>query len=434
MASNRKSETLLTKANRVLVGGVNSPVRAFAAVGGVPPFIAKGKGATLTDADGNHYIDYVGGYGPMILGHAHERVMTAITKAVHKGASFGAPTESEVKLAEAVAEAMPAIEAVRLVSSGTEAVMTALRLARGVTGRAKIVKTVGGYHGHADAMLVSAGSGALTLGVPSSPGVPAGAAADTVLVPYNDLSAAAAAMEQFAGQIAGMIVEPVAGNMGVVLPGEGYLQGLRELCDAHGAMLIFDEVMTGFRLAYGGAQQVYGVRPDITTLGKILGGGMPVGAVGGRRTLMNHLAPVGPVYQAGTLSGNPIAMAAGLATLAELQAEGFYESLEQASAQLAQGLLDAARAAGLADRVCLNRAASMMTLFFTPGPVRDHAAATAADPAAFATYFHAMLDAGVYLPPSQYEAFFLSAAHTQDDIHRTIDAAQHAMGLVAKTT
>ena len=424
----------MTKANRVLVGGVNSPVRAFAAVGGVPPFIAKGKGATLTDADGNHYIDYVGGYGPMILGHAHERVMTAITKAVHKGASFGAPTESEVKLAEAVAEAMPAIEAVRLVSSGTEAVMTALRLARGVTGRAKIVKTVGGYHGHADAMLVSAGSGALTLGVPSSPGVPAGAAADTVLVPYNDLSAAAAAMEQFAGQIAGMIVEPVAGNMGVVLPGEGYLQGLRELCDAHGAMLIFDEVMTGFRLAYGGAQQVYGVRPDITTLGKILGGGMPVGAVGGRRTLMNHLAPVGPVYQAGTLSGNPIAMAAGLATLAELQAEGFYESLEQASAQLAQGLLDAARAAGLADRVCLNRAASMMTLFFTPGPVRDHAAATAADPAAFATYFHAMLDAGVYLPPSQYEAFFLSAAHTQDDIHRTIDAAQHAMGLVAKTT
>jgi len=432
MASNKKSEKLLTKANRVLVGGVNSPVRSFAAVGGVPLFIAKGKGALLTDADGNDYVDYIGSYGAMILGHAHERVMTSVTKAVHKGASFGAPTEAEIKLAEAVTAAFPTIEAVRLVSSGTEAVMTALRLARGATGRVKVVKTIGSYHGHADAMLVSAGSGALTLGIPSSPGVPPGAAADTILVPFNDLAATSVAMEQFAGQIAAVIVEPVVGNMGVVPPESGYLPGLRDLCDRHGVLLIFDEVMTGFRVAYGGAQQVYGVRPDLTTLGKILGGGMPVGAVGGRRTLMNHLAPAGPVYQAGTLSGNPIAMAAGLATLAELQAEGVYEQLEQASAKLAQGLLDAAAAAGLAGRVCLNRAASMMTLFFTPGPVRDHASATASDAAAFATFFHAMLDAGIHLPPSQYEALFLSTAHTDDLIRRTIEAAQHAMTLVAK--
>ena len=432
MSTNPKSQKAFARAQQVLVGGVDSPVRAFKAVGGVPPFIAMGHGARITDVDGNEYVDYVGSYGPMILGHAHERVMTAITKAVHKGTSFGAPTEAEVKLAEAVRAAMPGIEKVRFVSSGTEAVMTAIRLARGATGRDKIIKTIGCYHGHGDSMLVSAGSGALTLGVPSSPGVPAGTVADTILVQYNDLSAVRAAFEQNSGKVAGIIVEPIVGNMGVIVPEAGYLQGLRELCDQHKALLIIDEVMTCFRVSYGGAQGLYGVRPDITTLGKIIGGGMPVGAVGGSAALMDHLAPVGPVYQAGTLSGNPIAMAAGLATLTELRAEGFYERLEETSARIEQGMLQAAESAGLAGRVCLNRVGSMMTLFFTAGPVRDFVTATASDTKAFAAFFHGLLEAGVYLPPSQYEAWFVSAAHGDAEIQQTIDAAGHAMTLAAR--
>ena len=419
-----KSRAAFERARRVLVGGVNSPVRAYAAVGGSPVFVATAAGAHVTDVDGNTYVDYVGSYGPAILGHAPAAVVTAIQKAVPRGTSYGAPTEAETRLAEAVAAAVGSVEKVRFVSSGTEAVMTAVRLARGATGRSRIVKCIGGYHGHADAMLVSAGSGAATLGVPSSPGVPAGATADTLLVPYNDPRAAEEAFTAAAGDVAAMLVEPVAGNMGVVPPAPGYLRALRELCDRHGALLIFDEVMTGFRVAYGGAQALYGVRPDITTLGKIIGGGLPVGAVGAPADIMKHLAPEGPVYQAGTLSGNPAAMAAGLATLEVLQGEGFYERLERRSADLAAGLEQAARDAGLDGRVCFNRVGSMLCCFFAPPPVTDYAGASRSDLGAFAAWFRAMLGAGVFLPPSQYEALFVSAAHDEGDIDRTVEAAR----------
>jgi len=341
-AKSDKSQAAFDRARRVLVGGVNSPVRAFAAVGGAPPFAASAKGAYITDIDGNRYVDYVGSYGPAILGHAPEPVTRAITEATRRGTSYGAPTEAETALAEAVIDAFPSIEKVRFVNSGTEAVMTAIRLARGVTGRAKIVKFVGCYHGHADPLLVSAGSGATTLGVPSSPGVPAGATADTLPARYNDLDGVGKLLAAHAGQVAAVLVEPVAGNMGVVPPAEGFLQGLRALCKEAGALLIFDEVMTGFRVAPGGAQGLYRVKPDLTTLGKIIGGGMPVGAVGGPAEIMSHLAPEGPVYQAGTLSGNPVAMSAGLAAVAELRAPGFYEHLERTSAALAEGLRNAA--------------------------------------------------------------------------------------------
>ncbi len=427
-----KSKKAFESAQKVLVGGVDSPVRSFAAVGGAPVFIAKGAGSHVWDLDGNAYIDYVGSYGPLILGHAHERVRTAIAKAARKGASFGATTMDEVKLAEAIAAAIPSIQKVRFVSSGTEAIMTAIRLARGATSRDKLVKCVGGYHGHSDAMLVSAGSGALTLGVPSSPGVPKAVVADTLLAPYNDLAAAQRLFDQLGSQIAAMLVEPIAGNMGLVPPKAGYLQGLRELCSRHGAILIFDEVITGFRLRCGGAQDVLGVTPDLTTLGKIIGGGMPVGAVGGKAELMNLLAPQGPVYQAGTLSGNPVAMAAGLATLQELQAPGLYEQLEETSARLEQGLHGAAAAAGVTDRVCINRAGSLLTMFFTPGPVVDFASATASDTKAFAAYFHSMLRQGIYLPPSQYEACFVSTTHSREDIDQTVRAAALALAEAAK--
>jgi glutamate-1-semialdehyde 2,1-aminomutase len=427
-----KSTAAFRRAQKVLVGGVNSPVRAFAAVGGTPPVIAKAAGARIADIDGNEYIDYVGSYGPTILGHAPEPVVTAISKAIHRGTSYGAPTEAETLLAEAILAAVDSIERIRFVSSGTEAAMSAVRLARGATGRPKVVKFAGCYHGHADALLVSAGSGATTLGVPSSPGVPPGATADTLLLPYNDLAAAGAAFDGHGEKIAAVLVEPVAGNMGVVPPAEGFLPGLRDLCDRHGALLIFDEVMTGFRLALGGAQALYGVRPDLTILGKIVGGGLPVGAFGGRHDLMHHLAPEGPVYQAGTLSGNPAAMAAGLATLQQLRAEGFYEELERKSALLADGLAGAAAAAELAEKICLNRVGSMLCCFFTPGPVTGYASATASDTKAFATWFHAMLDAGVYLAPSQYEALFVSAAHSEDDIHQTVEAASRAFAKTAK--
>ncbi len=421
-----KSQSAFARACKVLVGGVDSPVRAFAAVGGTPPVIARAKGARITDVDGNTYIDYVGSYGPAILGHAAEQVTAAVAKAIQNGASFGAPTEAETLLAEAVVAAVPSIRKVRFVSSGTEAVMSAVRLARGATRRDKIVKIIGCYHGHSDALLVSAGSGALTLGVPSSAGVPRGATADTLLVHYNDLESVKSLLAAQGRTIAAVLVEPVAGNMGVVPPAPGYLQGLRDACNSCGALLIFDEVMTGFRVAYGGAQKLYGVRPDITTLGKIIGGGLPVGAFGASEEIMANLAPEGPVYQAGTLSGNPIAMAAGLATLSVLRAEGFYEKLEIASSHLASGLCRAAAGAGWQDASCLNRVGSMMTPFFAPAPVSDYRQAAAADTQAFAAFFHTLLDEGVYIAPSQYEAMFVSAAHSDADLNATIAAAEKA--------
>lgn len=428
-----KSHEAFTRAQRVLVGGVNSPVRAFAAVGGTPPVIARAAGAHIVDLDGNDYVDYVGSYGPAILGHAHGEVIAAIAEAAGRGTSYGAPTEAETLLAEEIIAALSSIEKVRFVSSGTEAVMTAVRLARGFTGRGKIVKFIGCYHGHSDALLVSAGSGALTLGVPSSPGVPPGATADTILVNYNDLDTVERAFEEYPKQVAAVLLEPVVGNMGVVLPAAGFLRGLRELCTQAGSLLIFDEVMTGFRVACGGVQSLEKVTPDLTTLGKIIGGGMPVGAVGGRAEIMDKLAPLGPVYQAGTLSGNPAAMAAGLATLRAIRKDkDFYVKLEAASAKLAQGLLAAADKAGLGGKVCINRAGSMLTAFFTPGPVTDFASATASDTKAFAAYFQAMLDAGVYLPPSQYEAIFVSAAHSPADLQATVAAAAGAFAAAAK--
>ena len=428
-----KSEAAFARAARVLVGGVNSPVRAFAAVGGTPPVIARADGSRITDVDGNTYVDYVCSYGPAILGHAPETVVTAVSKAVRNGASYGAPTAAETLLAEAVVQAVPSVEKVRFVSSGTEAVMSAVRLARGATGRDKIIKCIGCYHGHADAMLVSAGSGATTLGVPSSPGVPAGAAGDTVLVPYNDLDAVAAAMENHPDQVAAMLVEPVAANMGVVRPVEGYLPGLRELCDRHGALLIFDEVITGFRLGLGGAQEFFSVRPDLTTLGKIIGGGMPVGAYGGPAEIMKHLAPEGPVYQAGTLSGNPVAMAAGLATIEALHEEGFYEKLNARSETLAAGLASARDQAGLnSGSVAIRGAGSMICCFFGPGPIVNYDDVAACNTKAFAAYFHAMLEGGVYLAPSQFEAMFVSAAHDENDINVTLQAARGAFAAAAE--
>ncbi len=416
---------------KVLVGGVNSPVRAFAAVGGHPVFIRSAKGSKVADMDGREYVDYVGGYGPAILGHAHEAVVEAVCKAVEGGMCYGAPTERESELAELIVEAFPSIQQVRFVSSGTEAAMSAIRLARGATGRDKIVKFVGCYHGHADALLVSAGSGALTLGVPSSPGVPKGATADTLLAPYNDLPAVCELFERFGPQIAAVLIEPVAGNMGVVPPRPAFLPELRALCGRYGALLIFDEVMTGFRVAHGGAQQLYGVRPDLTVLGKVIGGGMPVGAVGGPREIMKHLSPQGPVYQAGTLSGNPPAMAGGIATLKLLRDPAIYQKLEASSAALEQGLRRAAEVAGLGGKVRLNRVGSMMTCFFAPSDVADYATATASDTRRFGTFFQAMLDGGVFMAPSQFEALFVSAAHTQADIDQTVQAATKAFARAA---
>ncbi len=427
-----KSAAAFERAREVLVGGVNSPVRAFAAVGGTPPVIARAAGSKIVDLDGREYVDYVGSYGPAILGHAPQAVVRAICDAAGRGSSYGAPTAAETLLAEEIVSALPSVEKVRFTSSGTEAAMTAVRLARGATGRAKIVKFVGCYHGHADALLVSAGSGATTLGVPSSPGVPAGAVADTLLVEYNDLPGVERAFARHGGDIAAVLVEPVAGNMGVVPPTAGFLEGLRRICDGHGALLVFDEVMTGFRVSRAGVQGLYGVRPDVTVLGKIIGAGMPVGAVGGPAAVMKHLAPEGPVYQAGTLSGNPVAMAAGLAALAALREKSFYDRLEQISAELETGLRSAAADAGLGEKVTVNRVGSMLTLFFAPPPVTNYRQATASDTRAFAAYFHAMLEAGIYLPPSQFEAIFVSAAHTERDIAATVQAAHGALGAAAK--
>jgi glutamate-1-semialdehyde 2,1-aminomutase len=411
-------------------GGVNSPVRAFKAVGLTPPFIQRGEGAYIYDIDGNRYIDYVASWGPLILGHRHPEVMAALENTLHDmGTSFGAPTELENELAREITAAVPSIEMVRLVNSGTEATMSAIRLARGYTGREKVVKFAGCYHGHADYFLIQAGSGALTFGVPDSPGVPAATAANTIVAPYNNLDAVEAVFKQAGEEIAAVIVEPVAGNMGCVPPQPGFLEGLRAITKHYGSLLIFDEVMTGFRVAYGGAQSRFGVRPDLTCLGKIIGGGLPVGAYGGRREIMAMVAPVGPVYQAGTLSGNPLAVSAGLTTLKVLKEPGVYERLESLSARLEKGLKEAAGEAGVP--VTFNRVGAMFTAFFTPGPVIDYTTATASDTKTFAAYFQAMLRRGIYLAPSQFEAAFMSLAHTEADIDRTIEAAREAFREIA---
>ena len=420
-----RSTELFAAARRVIPGGVNSPVRAFAAVGGTPRFIARGEGSRIYDVDGNEYIDYVGSWGPLILGHAHEAVVAAVEPAARMGTSFGAPTAFEVELAELVTQAMPSVELVRFVNSGTEACMSALRLARAFTKRDKIVKCAGCYHGHADALLVSAGSGALTLGVPDSPGVSKSQAADTIVVPFNDAAAVEAAFKNNPGKIACVIVEPVAGNMGLVLPAQDYLRALRDITARDGALLIFDEVMTGFRVAYGGAQAVYGIVPDLTCLGKVIGAGLPVGAFGGRREIMERLAPGGDVYQAGTLSGNPLAMAAGIAQLRELAEPGVYERLESKTALLERGWRDAFAAAGVAVQTA--RAGSMWGFFFSAAPVTDLGSAKKSNTAAFAAFFNNMLERGIYLAPSQFEAAFVSLAHSPDDIARTVAAARASL-------
>ncbi|HEY4486104.1 MAG TPA: glutamate-1-semialdehyde 2,1-aminomutase, partial [Nitrospiria bacterium] len=420
----RRSEQLFELSSRLIPGGVNSPVRAFKAVGGRPLFISKAKGAKIWDADGNAYLDYVLSWGPMIVGHAHPKVVRALRAAAARGTSYGAPTELELLLAELIQKAFPSMEMIRLVSSGTEAAMSAIRLARGFTGRNKIVKFEGCYHGHADSLLVKAGSGLATLGVPDSPGVPADLAQHTLTASYNDLAAVRKLFDQHGRDIAALIVEPVAANMGVVLPRPGFLQGLREITRQHDSLLIFDEVITGFRLGFGGAQEHFEIRADLTCLGKIIGGGLPVGAYGGRKDVMERIAPLGPVYQAGTLSGNPLAVTAGIETLKLLQKPGVYKKLAERAEALSDGLADAARRAGAI--VFETHIGSLLCLFFTPQTVTDYASAKTSDTRRFAAFFNHMLDQGIYLAPSQFEAAFLSAAHTAADIEKTIKAAYNA--------
>jgi glutamate-1-semialdehyde 2,1-aminomutase len=422
------SRRLFAEAQKVIPGGVNSPVRAFKSVGGDPVFIVRGRGAHIFDADGNEYIDYVGSWGPLIAGHAHSGVVRALAEAAGAGSSFGAPTPAEIDLARLVCGLYRSIDKVRMVNSGTEATMSALRLARAFTGRERIIKIEGCYHGHVDSLLVKAGSGVVTLGIPGSPGVARAVAAGTVTVPFNDSKSMRSALESNRGEIAAIIVEPVAGNMGVVAPADGYLEAVRGLASEHGSLLIFDEVMCGFRVAPGGAQERYGVDADLTTLGKIIGGGLPVGAYGGRAEIMARVAPEGDVYQAGTLSGNPLAMRAGIETLKMLQEPGAYGRLEESAAALAEGLAGEARGAGVS--VAINRVGSMMTMFFIEGEVTDFAAASRSDTAKYATWFRAMLERGVYLPPSQFEAFFLSLAHTPAEIDATLAAAREALAAV----
>ncbi len=419
------SQELFEQARRYIPGGVNSPVRAFKGVGGDPVFIERAKGAYLYDADGNRYIDYVGSWGPMIAGHANPEVIEAVKQAVDNGLSFGAPTELEVRMAQRVCDLLPGMDKVRMVNSGTEATMSAIRLARGYTGRDKIVKFEGCYHGHGDSLLVKAGSGALTLGVPSSPGIPASLAEHTLTLEYNNLDQVETLFAEMGDQIACLIVEPVAGNMNCIPPVDGFLEGLREVCSQHGSVLIFDEVMTGFRVALGGAQTLYGVTPDLTTLGKVIGGGMPVGAFGGKAEIMDRLAPDGPVYQAGTLSGNPIAMTAGLKNLDIISQPGFYDSLQAMTGKLLDGLRQRAAAAGVP--FTTSQVGAMFGLFFTDAPqVTRFSEATACDAEAFKRFFHRMLDEGIYLAPSAFEAGFVSSAHTDADIEATWQAAEKA--------
>ncbi len=424
------SRRLLQRGQRVIPGGVNSPVRAFGSVGGVPRFIERGKGCRIWDVDGNEYIDYVGSWGPLILGHAHPGVLRAVRAAMARGTSFGAPTRLEVELAEAICDALPAVEKLRMVSSGTEASMSAIRLARAATGRRRILKFEGCYHGHVDALLVGAGSGVATLGIPGSPGVPEAYTELTVQAPYNDLAATAEAFQRFGEDLACVLVEPVAGNMGCVLPAPGFLEGLRELCDRHGALLVFDEVMTGFRVAWGGAQSRFGVRPDLTCLGKVVGGGLPAAAYGGRAELMEKVAPEGPVYQAGTLAGNPLAMAAGLETLRLLARPGTYQRLEERARQLADGLAASASEHG----VELTTAAigGMFGFCFHPGPVSNFEESKKSHVARFQRFFASMLGQGVYLAPSPFEAGFVSLAHRPADVEQTLEAARVAMRRTAR--
>jgi len=422
MATLKQSEELFNAASLLMPGGVNSPVRAWQAVGLTPRIIVQGAGSRVFDADGNSYLDYVGSWGPLILGHAAPPVVAAVAAAAARGTSFGASTPGELELARVLTAALPSLEMVRLVNSGTEACMSALRLARGATGRPRVIKFDGCYHGHADSFLVAAGSGVLTQAIPGSPGVPPEIAALTISLPYNDLEAVRQAADRYRGELAAIIVEPVAGNMGVVPPRPGFLEGLRQVCDQEGILLIFDEVITGFRVARGGAQELYGLRPDLTCMGKIIGGGLPVGAYGGRRDLMTQMAPSGPIYQAGTLSGNPVAVAAGLATLEALTEPGVYADLEDQGAWLARELAQAAARQGVA--LTINRVGSMLTLFFTPGPVSSLEEAKKSDLAQFRKFFQGMLAAGVYLPPSQFEALFISRAHTPTDLEHTVAAAQ----------
>ena len=426
-----KSEALFERAKTLMPGGVSSPVRAFGGVGGTPPFVRCGEGCRVEDVDGNAYLDYVGSYGPLIAGHANELVLAAVSKAAGRGTTYGCPTPGEVELAEIIVGALPSVEMLRFVNSGTEAAMSALRLARAATGRPAVIKCVGCYHGHADALLVEAGSGALQHGTPSSPGVPESIVRHTLNVPYNDLEAARRAFEMHPEQVACFAVEPIAGNMGLVKPAEGYLQGLRDLCDEFGALLLFDEVMTGFRVAWGGAQTLYGVRPDLTCLGKVIGGGLPAAAYGGPATLMRQISPDGPVYQAGTLSGNPLAMAAGRATLDILSDDEDgdpYDRLEAAGARLEAGLLEVASRRGVP--MTINRVGSMVGVFLTDehdSPVEDFAAVTATDPDRFARFFHGLLDRGVMIPPSRFEAWFLGLAHDDAAIDESLDAADAAL-------
>ena len=420
-----RSQILFELSQQVIPAGVNSPVRAFKSVGGTPVFFQRAQGARAWDVDGKEYIDYVGSWGPLVVGHAHPEVVAAVQAAAANGLSFGAPTEAEYEVAAALCRTLPSLELVRLVSSGTEATMSAIRLARGFTGRDKIVKFEGCYHGHADALLVKAGSGALTFGQPSSAGVPPEVVAHTLALEFNDIDGVARAFERDGKQIAAVIVEPIAGNMNLILPRQGFLDGLRKLCTDYGALLIFDEVMTGFRVGPQGAQGLYGIRPDLTTLGKVVGGGMPLGAFGGRRDVMQCIAPLGPVYQAGTLSGNPLAVAAGRATLKLVQAAGFFDRLSATTTSLSEGLERAGREAGVA--ISARSIGGMFGVYFAERPPQSHAEVLACDRDAFNRFFHAMLDSGVYLAPSAFEAGFVSAAHTARDIQQTVESAQRAL-------
>lgn len=424
-----QSQQLFTEAQAYIPGGVNSPVRAFQAVGDYPVFIQKGKGSKITDVDGNEYIDYISSWGPLLLGHGNELIKEAIRETLENGTTFGAPTKLEIEMAEMVVDAVPSIEMVRMVNSGTEATMSAIRLARGYTKRNKLVKFEGCYHGHADHLLIKAGSGAMTFGVPSSPGVPEAIASETLTASYNNLDSVKALFEQYPDQIAAVIVEPIAGNMGLIPPVEGFLEGLREVTEQNGALLIFDEVISGFRASYGGAQKVYNIMPDLTCLGKIIGGGLPVGAYGGKKEIMSQVAPAGPVYQAGTLSGNPLAMAAGMAALKQMQDESLYANITAKAKALVDGFQQAADEAGVS--VVINHSGTLLTVFFTEEKqVTSYKEAMTCDTAKFKVFFQSMLNQGIYLPPSQFECIFLSAAHSDEDIARTIEAAKVAFTAV----